>query len=69
MIPSRSSPAPKLGDSPAALCGLTDRLDRIEHKLDALVEMMKPVAATFADKGMRVAIGAAITAANMRVKR
>jgi hypothetical protein len=42
---------------------------RIEAKLDKLCAMMLPVAATFADKGLRVAVGAASTSHSMRVRK
>jgi hypothetical protein len=59
MIPAKKPP-PRLGDipGPADLARRTDRMDglemrlaRIESRLDALVDMMKPVVAAFGDKG------------------
>jgi hypothetical protein len=66
MTPARPSPPPKLGDNPAVLCGLTDRLDRIERKLDDLIRTVTPL---FSNPALRQAIGAAITTQAMRVRK
>jgi hypothetical protein len=44
---------------------IADRLTRLEAKVDYLIAMMEPMSTLFSDKGMRVAIGAAITARGM----
>jgi hypothetical protein len=71
-IAAKKPVPPKFGDV-AGMCERASRLDnieatvsRIERKLDMLVDMMKPL---FANPSMRVAIGAAVTAQSMRVRK
>jgi hypothetical protein len=61
-----NKPAPKLGDNPTVLCGLSERLDRIERMVDDLVRMVTPL---FSNPAIRVAIGAAVTAQSMKVRQ
>jgi hypothetical protein len=74
--PALKTPPPvRMGDA-ADMCNRVDRLGnveqavlRVERKLDALVEMMKPAASVFGDKSMRIAIGAAVTSSSMQFPR
>jgi hypothetical protein len=67
MTPAPKKPAPvRMGGDVASMCERTDRLDRIERKVDDMVRMLTPL---FANPALRQAIGAAITTQAMRVRK
>jgi hypothetical protein len=53
----------------AETASISDRLTRLEAKVDYLIAMMEPMSTLFSDKGMRVAIGAAVMSQQMRVRQ
>jgi hypothetical protein len=63
---AKKQPAPVRMGEPSAMCSILERLDRLELKIDDLIQMLKPV---FSDKSMRIAIGAAITSSSMQFPR
>jgi hypothetical protein len=65
MIPAKK-PAPVRMGVVAETASLSERLTRIESKLDDLVRMVTPL---FANPAMRQAIGAAVTTQAMRVRK